>query len=78
MRNITSCLEEKFEMYEHKKQAGFRKEYGITEHLYTIRHLIEKAKIQLKLCIGFNDFNKAFGTLEIWTVVKATRNARID
>lgn len=79
MRIITNRLDNKFEMYQPKEQAGFRKKFSTTEHLHTVRQIIEKSiEYNINLWIAFIDFRKAFDMLESWAVINAMRNARID
>lgn len=78
-RIITNRLERKLEIYQPKEQAGFRSHYSTTEHLHTVRQIIEKTKeYNINVWMAFVDFRKAFDTVEIWAIIKSLRNARVD
>ncbi|XP_072048312.1 uncharacterized protein [Amphiura filiformis] len=48
-----------------REQAGFRIGYSTVDHLHAINQLIEKAnEYNLKLCIGYIDYEKAFDSVE--------------
>ena len=55
-------------------QAGFRKEYGCDDNLFTVVQIIEKlAEFQLPLWIAAIDFRKAFDSVEhfaIWNALQ--------
>lgn len=67
------------DFYQPVEQAGFRKGFSTIDHLQTVKTLIEKCEEYnqpLHLC--FVDFHKPFDTVELWAVLKALRDARID
>lgn len=79
MSFIRNRLERKFEMYQRKVQAGFRKEYYTSENLLMITQLIEKSiKYSIQLWIAFKDFKKAFDSLQPYGVINSMKNARTD
>ncbi|XP_072014755.1 uncharacterized protein [Amphiura filiformis] len=48
-----------------REQAGFKSGYSTVDHLHSINQLIEKAnEYNLKLCIGYIDYEKAFDSVE--------------
>lgn len=51
------------------------REYDMAEHFCTVKQLTDKSiEHNIDLWIAFVDFKK----VEIWAIIKATRNARID
>ncbi len=47
-----------------QEQAGFRKNFGTTEHILTINQLLEKTnEYQMEIRLLFVDFQKAFDTV---------------
>lgn len=78
-RIITNRLTKKLDFYQPKEQAGFRKDYSTVEHLQTMKTVIEKVtEYNIPLWVAFIDYKKAFDTVEIWAVLQALKNARID
>lgn len=76
---ITNRLTNKLDFYQPPEQAGFRKGYSTIDHLQTIRNLLEKAtEYNIPLYLAFIDYEKAFDTIEVWTVLQALDNARVD
>lgn len=76
---ITNRLTSKLDFYQPVEQAGFRKGYSTIDHLYTVRTLIEKCtEYNVPLHLAFVDFQKAFDTIESWSILNALQNARID
>ena len=62
-----------------REQAGFRAGYSTTDHLQAINQLIEKAtEYQLKLCLGFVDYQKAFDSIEHLDMFEALRKVNVD
>lgn len=79
MRIINNRLTHKMDSYQPTEQAGFRKGYSTTDHLLTIRTLIEKAnEYHLDLHLAFVDYEKAFDSIEMWAIERALNNCRID
>ena len=54
---------------------GFRKEYSTVDHLQTITQLIEKCnELKRPLCIGYNDYEKAFDSIKRESIFKVLRS----
>lgn len=65
--------------YQPAEQVGFRKGFSTTDHLQTIRTLIENsAEYNISLHLAFVDYQKAFDSVETWVILKALDNAKID
>lgn len=76
---LTSRLTTKFDGYQSKEQAGFRKGFSTADHLLTMKILIEKAnEYHIPMFIALVDFEKAFDCVEHWAVINALQNSRID
>jgi hypothetical protein len=76
---LTTRLNNKFELYQPKEQAGFRKGYSTTDHLQVIHSLIEKsAEYNIPIHLAMIDYKKAFDSLETWAIVRAMNRARVD
>jgi len=76
---ITNRLTQKFDFYQPIEQAGFRKGFSTTDHIQTLRTLIEKCnEYNIPLHLAFVDYQKAFDSFETWTVLEAMDKARID
>ncbi|XP_072376061.1 uncharacterized protein [Diabrotica undecimpunctata] len=72
-------LNNKFDAYQPVEQAGFRKGYSTTDHLHTLKILIEKTnEYNLSIYLEFVDYEKAFDSLELWAVEETLVNCRID
>ena len=51
------------------EQAGFRKKYSTVDHLQALNQVIEKSEeYQLPLVIGFIDYEKAFDSIEHFSI----------
>ncbi|GFO17686.1 endonuclease-reverse transcriptase [Plakobranchus ocellatus] len=60
-------------------QAGFRKGYSTTDHIYTFNQVIEKSnEYNLPLCVGFIDYEKAFDSVEHFAIFDALRKININ
>ncbi|GFO25935.1 reverse transcriptase [Plakobranchus ocellatus] len=55
-----------------RDQAGFRKGYSTTDHIYILNQVIEKSnEYNLPLCAGFIDYEKAFNSVEHFAIFDA-------
>lgn len=62
-----------------RDQAGFRKGYSTTDHIFTLNQVIEKSnKYNLPLCVGFIDYEKAFDFVEHFAIFDALRKININ
>ena len=78
-RIITQRLTNKLDTYQPREQAGFRRGYSTMDHLQTVKILIEKAnEYNITLWMAMIDYEKAFDSIEIWAVINALSNGRID
>lgn len=69
----------KFDFYQPVEQAEFRRGYSTTDHLQVIHMIIGKAvEYNIPLHLAFVDYQKAFDSIEIWAILAAMDNARID
>ena len=76
---IITRMENKLEQYQTIEQAGFRKNFSTSDHILTLRTLIEKCtEYNLPLYLAFVDYEKAFDSIEMWSVEQALQNSRID
>lgn len=79
MKIICNRLTSKLDFYQPTEQAGFRSGYGTNDHLQTIKTLIEKSiEYNRPLVLTFVDFQKAFDTVELWAILAALQQSRID
>lgn len=61
------------------EQAGFRRKYSTLDHIQTLTLLIQKCKeYNLPLYLGFVDFEKAFDSVHIHSIVQALKKIGID
>lgn len=76
---IAKRLERKLDFYQPREQAGFRKGYGTNDHLQVIKVLIEKSvEYNRPLALVFIDFQKAFDTVELTSIIAALEQGRVD
>lgn len=76
---IVNRLTTKLDFYQPPEQAGFRRGFGTSDHLQSLRSLIEKsAEYNIPLHLAFVDYEKAFDSIEQWSIWAAMENARID
>lgn len=76
---ITNRLSNKLDSYQSPEQAGFRKGYSTTEQIQNLRTLIEKCtEYNVPIHLAFVDYAKAFDSIELWAIINAMYNARID
>ena len=61
-----------------KHQAGFKKNYSTTDHMFTLLALVQKqVSLNRKLYVAFIDFEKAFDSINrklLWPVLLKKRN----
>lgn len=78
-RVILNRLTNKLDSYQPPEQAGFRSGYSTSDHLQTLKTLIEKCHEYNKpIVLTFVDYEKAFDTIETWAVINALKDCRID
>ncbi|CAH0717940.1 unnamed protein product, partial [Brenthis ino] len=67
---ILKRIERTLDEHQPIEQAGFRKDYSVTDHVHVVRQVIEKySEYQLTYYISFIDYSKAFDSLlhkNIW------------
>ena len=69
----------KLDFYQPPEQTGFRAKFGTTDHLQSIKTVIEKSiEYNRPLVLAFVDFQKAFDTVEPKAVLSALQECRID
>ncbi|GFS13122.1 endonuclease-reverse transcriptase [Elysia marginata] len=62
-----------------RDQAGFRKKFSTTDHVYTLNQVIEKTnEHNLPLCVGFIDYEKTFYSVEHFSTTEALRKISIN
>jgi len=79
MKVLTKRMTKKLDFYQPIEQAGFRSGFSTNDHLQVLRSLIEKCneyKIPIVLC--FIDFEKAFDSVELWSILDSLDECRID
>ncbi|GFS21014.1 endonuclease-reverse transcriptase [Elysia marginata] len=55
-------------------KAGFRKKFSITDHIYTLKQVIEITnEYNPLLCVGFIDYEKAFDSVEHFAIIETLR-----
>ena len=60
------------------EQTGFRKGYSTTDNLQALNQIVEISnEYKLPLCVGFIDYEKAFGTVEHFAIFEALRKNNI-
>ena len=68
LHRASSTLEEQ----QAKEQAGSRREYSTTDHLFVINRLLERCReYKISICLAFIDYEKAFDNVEINAVLQA-------
>lgn len=76
---VTNRLSQRLDFCQSIEQAGFRRGYSTTDHIQTVRTLIEKCtEYNVPLHMAFIDYQKAFDSIETWVVLEALDKARID
>lgn len=62
-----------------KEQAGFRRGYSTTDHLFTINQLIEKSyEYKIPIHLAFVDYSKAFDSIKHEFMLKSLENQGIS
>ena len=62
-----------------REQAGFRKKYPTVDHLQALNQAIGKSEeYQLPLVIGFIDYEKAFDSIEHFSIFEALRKINVN
>ena len=75
MNRLTRRLDE----FQPVEQAGFRKGFGTIDHIHTVRQIIQKIEeYNLPLCLAFVDYEKAFDTIEIWSILESLQRCQVD
>nr|ADI61818.1 endonuclease-reverse transcriptase [Bombyx mori] len=78
-RVITNRLARRFDEFQPPEQAGFRSGYGTIDHIHTVRQIIEKTtEYNRPLCLAFVDYEKAFDSIETWSVLDSLRRCQVD
>ncbi|GFO32255.1 endonuclease-reverse transcriptase [Plakobranchus ocellatus] len=78
-RLLQKRMERIFDENQPRDQAGFRKGYSTTDHIYTLNQVIEKSnEYNLPLCVGFIDYEKAFDSVEHFAIFDALRKININ
>ncbi|MCH9657352.1 reverse transcriptase family protein [archaeon] len=71
-RIIANRLEKLMDESQSLEQAGFRKGFGTMDHIHTINQLKEKCQeYKLPLCLSFIDYEKAFDSVEINSIINS-------
>ncbi|KAI8430387.1 hypothetical protein MSG28_000676 [Choristoneura fumiferana] len=62
-----------------RRGAGFRSVYSTIDHIHTVRQIIQKTEeYNRPLCLAFVDYEKAFGSIEIWSVMESLQRCQVD
>jgi len=79
MKVITKRITKKLDFYQPVEQAGFRSGFSTNDHLQVMRSLIEKCnEYKIPIAIIFIDFEKAFDSVELWSIMDSLDECRID
>lgn len=79
MKIIAKRNTKKLEFYQPVEQAGFRSGYSTNDHLQVMRSLIEKCnEYRIDLAFAFIDYEKAFDSVETWSMLDSLDECRID
>lgn len=69
---ITNRLSARFDEFQPREQAGFRKSFSTIDHIFTLRELISRCQeYNLPLCCAFVDYEKAFDSVKTSAVVES-------
>jgi DNA-dependent RNA polymerase auxiliary subunit epsilon len=78
-RVITNRLARRLNDIQPPEQAGFRSGYVTIDHIHTVRQIIQKTEeYNQLLCLAFVDYEKAFDSFEIWTVLESLQRCQVD
>jgi len=78
-RILTNRLEGDLEKMQPKAQAGFRTGYSTMDHIHVLREITERyMEHEQSLCLAFIDYEKAFDSVYITSVLGALINQGID
>lgn len=78
-RVITNRLARRLDEFQPPEQAGFRSGYGTIDHIHTVRQIIQKTEeYNQPLCLAFVDYEKAFDSVEIWSVLESLQRCQVD
>lgn len=78
-RVISNRLTRRLDEAQPAEQAGFRRGYGTIDHIHTVRQVIQKTKeYNQPLCMAFVDYEKAFDSVETWSVLEALQRCQVD
>ena len=79
MKIITKRNTNKFDFYQPVEQAAFRSGFSTNDHLQVMRTLIEKCReYNIDIVLLFIDFEKAFDSVETWSILDALDECRVD
>ena len=78
-RVILNRVAKRLDDFQPPEQAGFRRGYGTTDHIHTLRQIIQKTEeYNQPLCIGFVDYEKAFDSIETWAILNSLQRCQVD
>ncbi|RVE40575.1 hypothetical protein evm_014776 [Chilo suppressalis] len=78
-RVITNRLARRLDDCQPPEQAGFRSGYGTIDHTHAVRQIIQKTEeYNQPLCLAFVDYEKAFDSIEIWSVLESLQRCQVD
>ena len=79
MKVITKRNTNKFDFYQPVEQGGFRSGFSTNDHLQVMRTLIEKCnEYKIGIVLIFIDFEKAFDSVETWSIWDSLDECRVD
>ena len=76
---VLPAMEKVLDENQPHEQAGFRKKYFTVDHLQALNQVIEKSEeYQLPPVIGFIDYEKAFDSIEHFSIFEALRKINVN
>jgi len=79
MKIIAKRNANKLDFYQPVEQAGFRPGFSTNDHIQVMRTLIEKCnEYKIGIVLIFIDFEKAFDSVEIWSILESLNECRVD